>query len=178
MNDDLIRAMEDLIPHLRAYARSLTGNRDAADDLVQSCLLKAMSRVYQYQRGTNLKAWMFAILRNLFISSKRREQLADRTNDLDTLTWLNVPSPDQEKQMEMRQVSDMLQQIPEEQRSALILSVVEGLSYEEIADMCDIKIGTVKSRIARARTALRGLMGEAAPRSNRHPADPAPALSA
>jgi RNA polymerase sigma-70 factor (ECF subfamily) len=142
-----------LIPFLRAFSRSLCGDREAADDLAQEALAKAWQSRDTFRAGSNLKAWLFTILRNQFYSDRRR---AWRQAPWDEGAAERVPAPKGE-QMWAVQLSDTaraLRQLPNEQREALILVGAGGFSYEDAAAICNCAIGTVKSRVARARKAL------------------------
>lgn len=146
-----------VLPHLRAFARSLTGQRDAADDLVQDALTKAWASRDRFEPGTSMKAWTFMILRNSYISQMRRRRF---TSDWDEerAARVLVISASQDGNLELGDLHRALQVLPEQQREALILVGAGGLSYEEVAQICGVAIGTVKSRIARARAALAGLI--------------------
>jgi RNA polymerase sigma-70 factor (ECF subfamily) len=142
-----------LIPFLRAFSRSLCGDRETADDLAQEALAKAWQSRDTFRAGSNLKAWLFTILRNQFYSDRRR---AWRQAPWDEGAAERVPAPKGE-QMWAVQLSDTaraLRQLPNEQREALILVGAGGFSYEDAAAICNCAIGTVKSRVARARKAL------------------------
>ncbi|WOI52904.1 sigma-70 family RNA polymerase sigma factor [Parvularcula sp. LCG005] len=149
--------LTELIPHLRAFARSLCNNRAAADDLAQEALLKAWRARASYEHGTNLKAWTFTILRNLFYSQQRR---AWRSQPLDqevaeaTLVAQDNPSAS----LELLELRMALPQLPVEQREALILVGAGGVSYEEAAAICGCAVGTIKSRVSRARKALADIL--------------------
>ncbi len=145
-----------LIPHLRAFARSLSGTRDA-DDLAQEAMLKGWQARASFVPGTNLKAWLFMILRNHFLSEKRRSW---RSLPLDpevaenTLVANDSPSSAEE----LVDLRSAMQLLPDDQREALILVGAAGLSYEETAAICGCAIGTIKSRVSRARTALAAIL--------------------
>ncbi|MEQ1754421.1 MAG: sigma-70 family RNA polymerase sigma factor [Micropepsaceae bacterium] len=142
-----------LIPFLRAFARTLSGHRDEADDLCQETLAKAWQSRGSYQMGTNLKAWLFMILRNQFYSNKRRSwrQQPWHDGDLDkTQPHLDVQSA----KLDLADLSRALRLLSDEQREALILVGAGGFSYEEASTICGCALGTIKSRIARARTTL------------------------
>ena len=146
-----------LIPHLRAFARTLAGEPAAADDLAQDAMMKAWDARASYQMGTNMKAWTFMILRNQFYSEKRRSW---RQSQLDQeaaeRTLVAVDNPEAPVALdELRQGLGML---PSEQREALILVGAGGFAYEEAAEICDCAVGTVKSRVSRARRALHGIL--------------------
>lgn len=146
-----------VLPHLRAFARSLTGQRDAADDLVQDALTKAWASRDRFEPGTSMKAWTFMILRNSYISQMRRRRF---TSDWDEerAARVLVISASQDGNLELGDLHRALQVLPEQQREALILVGAGGLSYEEVAQICGVAIGTVKSRVARARAALASLI--------------------
>lgn len=150
---DFKRALADVAPHLRAFARALCGSRDQADDLAQETMLRAWAARDRYAAGTNFKAWTFTILRNHFYSEARRsrfhgeydEQMAERT--------LRAPAG-QESALDLSDVLRALSAIPDTYREALILVAAGNLSYEEVAEICGIALGTVKSRVCRARAML------------------------
>ena len=151
------RELVALIPHLRAFARTLTGDQASADDLAQDALMKAWDARASYQMGTNMKAWTFMILRNQFYSEKRRSW---RQTQLDQeaaeRTLVAVDDPQSPVALdEMRLAMAML---PAEQREALILVGAGGFAYEEAAAICGCAVGTVKSRVSRARRALQGIL--------------------
>ena len=155
------RELVGLIPHLRAFARTLAGDPTAADDLAQDALIKAWDARASYQMGTNMKAWTFMILRNQFYSEKRRSW---RQTQLDQeaaeRTLVAIDNPEAPVALdELRQGLGML---PPEQREALILVGAGGFAYEEAADICGCAVGTVKSRVSRARRALQTLLEDGA----------------
>ena len=151
------RELVGLIPHLRAFARTLAGDPTAADDLAQDAMMKAWDARASYQMGTNMKAWTFMILRNQFYSEKRR---AWRQTQLDqeaaerTLVAIDDPS----SPLALDELRQGLAMLPAEQREALILVGAGGFAYEEAAAICDCAIGTVKSRVSRARHALQAIL--------------------
>jgi RNA polymerase sigma-70 factor (ECF subfamily) len=145
------------IPSLRAFAISLSGNVDRADDLVQETILRALANIQSFQPGTNMPAWLFTILRNLFRSEyrKRRREVEDADGSLaETLK----SHPDQLGRVEFNEFRVALAQLPAEQREALILVGASGFSYEEAADICECAVGTIKSRVNRARSRLAKLL--------------------
>ncbi|MFI4934172.1 MAG: sigma-70 family RNA polymerase sigma factor [Caulobacterales bacterium] len=150
-------ALVALIPHLRAFARTLCGDATAADDLAQDAMLKAWAARASFQMGTNMKAWTFMILRNQFYSGKRRSwrqvQLDQEAAERQLVAVDNPEAPIALD--ELRQGLDML---PAEQREALILVGAGGFAYEEAAAICDCAVGTVKSRVSRARKALHAVL--------------------
>ncbi len=150
---DFKRALTDVAPHLRAFARALCGCRDRADDLAQETLMRAWAARDRYAAGTNFKAWTFTILRNHFYSEARRARFHGDYDELVAERTLRTPAT-QESAVELSDVLRALSMIPESYREALILVAVGSLSYDEIADICGIALGTVKSRICRARSML------------------------
>jgi len=145
--------LETLIPHLRAFARNLCGKPDMADDLAQDALLKAWAARKRYRAGTNMRAWVFVILRNQFLSQMRRARFKGEWDESVAERTLSSPAH-QDHQMQLSDLQRALMRLPEAQREALILVGAGGFSYEEAAGICDCAIGTVKSRVARARAAL------------------------
>jgi RNA polymerase sigma-70 factor (ECF subfamily) len=155
--DEVFRKeLTTLIPQMRAFARSMCGDATDGDDLAQDGLLKALSAHHSYARGTNMKAWVFMILRNQFYSGKRRSwrqvqldpEVAERTLVATTSA------------LELDEVRRALRRLPEEQREALILIGAGGFSYEEAAAMCACAIGTLKSRVSRARDRIALILAE------------------
>src|SRR5216684_406618 len=142
-----------LIPFLRAFARSLSGNQESADDLAQETLVKAWQSRATFIPGTNLKAWLFTILRNQFYSDRRR---AWRQAPWDQEAAERIPGggSDQSWAAELSDTARALRCLSDEQREALILVGAGGFSYEDAARICACAVGTVKSRVARARKAL------------------------
>jgi len=142
-----------VIPNLRAFAVSLCGNIDRADDLVQETLVKAWSNIASFVEGTNLRAWLFTILRNIYYSEyrKRRREVADPDGSF-AAKLATVPA--QTGHMDLLDFRAALQRLPSDQREALILIGASGLSYEEAAGVCGCAIGTMKSRVNRARSRL------------------------
>ena len=142
-----------LIPHLRAFARTLTGDPTAADDLAQDAMMKAWDARASYQMGTNMKAWTFMILRNQFYSEKRRSWRQSQL-DQEAAERTLVAVDDPEAPVALDELRLALASLPEEQREALILVGAGGFAYEEAAEICNCAVGTVKSRVSRARRAL------------------------
>jgi len=145
------------IPSLRAFAISLSGNVDRADDLVQETILRALANINTFQPGTNLPAWLFTILRNLFRSEyrKRRREVEDADGSFAQTLKSN---PDQIGRIEFQEFRKALAELPSDQREALILVGASGFSYEEAADICECAVGTIKSRVNRARSRLAKLL--------------------
>jgi RNA polymerase sigma-70 factor (ECF subfamily) len=157
MNESIRRAILGAVPSLRAFAISLCGNVDRADDLVQETLVRALANIDSFQPGTNMSAWLFTILRNHFRSEyrKRRREVEDTEGHYaESLK----SQPEQYGQVEFREFRQALAQLPADQREALILVGASGFSYEEAAHICGCAVGTIKSRVNRARTRLADLM--------------------
>ncbi|SFG34876.1 RNA polymerase sigma-70 factor, ECF subfamily [Novosphingobium sp. CF614] len=146
-----------VLPHLRAFARGLSGRPDFADDLVQEAAIKAWTARDRYEPGTNMRAWTFAILRNHYLSELRRSK---RQTDLDegAAERLLVMEPDQEGPLHLDDMEAALQKLAPERREAVLLVGASGFSYEEAADIAGCPIGTMKSRVARARADLARLL--------------------
>ena len=145
-------AMLRLIPNLRAFAVSLCGNAETADDLVQETLLKAWDHLDSFQEGTNLRAWMFTILRNTYFSDCRRRR-REVEDDGSKAAELAV-HPGQEGHLDMQDFRRALASLPPDQREALVLVGAAGFSYEEAAKISNCAVGTIKSRVNRARAKL------------------------
>ena len=146
-----------VIPHLRAYGRSLSGNPDLADDLTQDTMVKAWASRERFERGTSIKAWTFVILRNTFLSQMRRNKFHGDYDEVAVERTLSTPAS-QEDAGEMTDLQRALMELPQDQREALILVGAGGLSYEEAAQICDCALGTMKSRVSRARAALQAIL--------------------
>ena len=153
LRDQLLAA----IPGLRAFAISLCGNPDRADDLVQDTLVKAWSHIDRFQPGTNLNAWLFTILRNSFFSDHRKR--VREVEDADGAYAATLTSaPDQLSHLDFDDLRQALLKLPPEQREALLLVGAQGFSYEDAAAICGCAVGTVKSRVNRARARLAELL--------------------
>jgi len=151
------QAMLDAIPHLRAFAISLSGNITYADDLVQGALLRGLENLDKFQPGTSMQAWLFTILRNRFYNEIRRRRR--EVPDPDGLMAGNLAiMPEQGDRMDLNDMQAALAQLSVEQREALLLVGAEGVSYEEAAKICGTNIGTIKSRVNRARARLAELL--------------------
>jgi RNA polymerase sigma-70 factor (ECF subfamily) len=145
------------VPHLRAFAISLTGQVDKADDLVQDTLVRALANIGQFQPGTCLQAWLFTILRNLFHTDfrKRRREVEDPDG---LMASRLAVLPNQTGRLEFQELREALTKLPPEQREALLLVTAEGFSYEDAARITGTQLGTIKSRINRARMRLAEIM--------------------
>ena len=145
------------VPNLRAFAISLSGNVDRADDLVQETLLRAMANIDLFEPGTNMSAWLFTILRNQFRSEYRKRLREVEDTDGHHVGSLKSP-PQQHSHVELEEFSRALEKLMPDQCEALILVGASGFSYEEAAVICDCAVGTIKSRVHRARTRLMQLL--------------------
>jgi RNA polymerase sigma-70 factor (ECF subfamily) len=151
---------EDLlavVPSLRAFAMSLTNNRDRADDLVQDTLMRAWANIHKFEPGTNLNAWLFTILRNLFHSEYRKRKREVEDADGSYAARLKT-HPNQQTHLDYEDFRLALAKLPMDQREALLLVGAQGMSYEEAAHVCQVAVGTVKSRVNRARSKLAHLL--------------------
>ena len=141
------------VPRLRAFAMSLSGNMDRADDLVQETLTRALANFDSFKPGTNLTAWLFTILRNHFYSEYRKRRR--EVEDVDGKHSGSLKSqPEQMGHLEMEEFRAALDKLPDDQREALILVGATGFSYEEAAKICGCAVGTIKSRLSRGRAQL------------------------
>ncbi len=144
------------IPRLRRYARALTGDRSAADDLVQDTLERALSRFHLWRQGSDLRAWLFTIMHNIYVNQTRsRMRHPHETLDEPSADALAAHEPDWG---ELRDIDDALSRLPGEQRAVLLLVGLEQFTYEEAAQVLDIPLGTVMSRLSRGRERLRLLL--------------------
>ena len=156
-DDAFKRELVKLIPHLRAFARTLAGDPASADDLAQDAMMKAWDARSSFQMGTNMKAWTFMILRNQFYSEKRRSWRQTQL-DQEAAERTLIAVDDPEAPVALDELRQALQTLPEEQREALILVGAGGFAYEEAAEICQCAVGTVKSRVSRARKALQATL--------------------
>jgi RNA polymerase sigma-70 factor (ECF subfamily) len=157
-SNDFVDALTALIPVLRVFARSLCANAAWADDLVQETMIKAWSCRDQFQPESNMKAWMLTILRNHYYSELRHRKFEIEDPDDEYAAGLSVP-PEHEAISEVEALYGALRALPHEQREALLLVCANGLSYKQTAEICSCAVGTIKSRIARARDRLMALLG-------------------
>ena len=159
--------IEALIPRLRRFARALAGNREAADDLVQDTLERAWTKRHLWQAGTNLRAWLFAVMHGVYVNGARRRRPAESLDVLgDSAPERADDGASAETAIAVRELREALQRLPEEQREVVLLVGLEQLSYAEAADVLEVSIGTVMSRLARGRERLRQLLEEES--SDRH----------
>jgi RNA polymerase sigma-70 factor (ECF subfamily) len=150
-------AVLSAIPSLRAFAVSLCGNVDRADDLVQESLTRALANIDSFRPGSNMSAWLFTILRNHFRSEYRKRRR--EVEDPDGWHAANLKShPEQEGHIEYEELRTAMAELPDDQREALILVGASGFSCEEAAEICGCAVGTIKSRVSRARKRLAGML--------------------
>ncbi|WP_284126571.1 sigma-70 family RNA polymerase sigma factor [Parerythrobacter aestuarii] len=153
------RELEAVIPHLRAFARGLCGRPDMADDLVQEALMKAWAAQERFQPGTSMRAWTFVILRNAYLTDMRRNRFRGEYDEGVAERILTQPAG-QEEPIHLSDMHRALLTLPPERREALLLVGAGGFSYEEAAEICGCAIGTIKSRVGRARSALNDMLNE------------------
>ena len=160
----VIAEMEACIPALRRYASALLRDRQEVDDLVHDCLLRALERLHTRHEDGEVRAWLFAIMHNLFVSRARRAKLRGTAHPLDAVDEAVVGQrATQDDYLHGRDLMRALDALPEEQRSVLLLVAVEDLSYAEVAHVVGVPVGTVMSRLSRAREKLRRGLSEAPP---------------
>jgi RNA polymerase sigma-70 factor (ECF subfamily) len=156
---DIRKKIEEEIPRLRRYARALTRDVTAADDLVQDCLTRALSKMHLWQDGTDLRAWLFTILHNQYVNHVRRAVREGAAVALSDTEPMLTSAPNQGKRLELRDLERAIAKLPEEQRAVLLLVGLEGMRYEEVATILEVPVGTIRSRLSRGRDTLRHLMG-------------------
>jgi RNA polymerase sigma-70 factor (ECF subfamily) len=172
VTDDMVA----LVPQLHTFARSLTRDGVRADDLVQEALMRAINNVDRFRPGTNLKAWLFTIVRNEHYSQLRRRKFEAHGIDTDLLPEPSVP-PDHDGKLELRDLNRALASLSPGQRTALILVSASGFSYEEAAAICGCAVGTIKSRVARARETLLQMLDGTLPMTAPKVVDDEPGLA-
>jgi RNA polymerase sigma-70 factor (ECF subfamily) len=144
-----------VLPRLRRFARGLTGSAVEADDLVQSACERALSRAHQFQEGTRFDSWMFRIVQTIWIDQLRsRDIRREEAEEEGVHVGTDEPGRRAEARLALQEVRTALKRLPPEQRAALLLVTVDGLSYKEAAEVADVPVGTIMSRLARARVAL------------------------
>jgi len=155
---DFAQLLETEIPRLRRYARALTRDASRADDLVQNCLLRAVAKQHLWQPGTDLRAWLFTILHNQNVNDVRRSVREGVPVSVEDVAPVLTATADVEASLQLRDLDRAIASLPEEQRQVILLVGLEGMRYEEVADVLGIPIGTVRSRLSRGRDMLRELM--------------------
>ncbi|MDY7097928.1 MAG: sigma-70 family RNA polymerase sigma factor [Pseudomonadota bacterium] len=156
---DFKRELTEVVPHLRAFARGLCGRPDMADDLVQETLLKAWAAQQRFEPGTSMRAWTFVILRNAYLTDMRRNRFRGEYDEGVAERILTAPAG-QEEPIHLSDMHRALLTLPPERREALLLVGAGGFSYEEAANICGCAVGTIKSRVGRARAALNSMLAE------------------
>lgn len=153
--DAVTSIMVGQIPYLRRYARALTQNAADADDLVQNCLVRAIAKMDRFEAGTNLRAWLLAIMHNIFIDSFRKKRRSREVCETTETIQKGLFTPaNQFRRVQVTDVESALAKLPAAQRSTLLLIALENLTYEEVARITEVPVGTVRSRLSRARHAL------------------------
>jgi RNA polymerase sigma-70 factor (ECF subfamily) len=172
--DRSLRAqIEALIPRLRRYARAMARDPVAADDLVQDCLVRALGKLHQWEKGTDLRAWLFTILHNQHVSLARQAARQRDSSELQKYKTGLALSPNQTVRLELRDLERAIAKLPDEQRSVILLVGLEGMGYDEAASIVNLPVGTVRSRVSRGRETLR-MMTELFPsRHSRRPVNAA-----
>jgi RNA polymerase sigma factor (sigma-70 family) len=156
-----IGTMEACIPALRRYAGSLLRDRQEVDDLVHDCLVRALDRLHTRRSDSEMRPWLFAIMHNLYVSQIRQKRMRGNPQPLDAVAESAFGvRPRQEQQVETREIMAEIQRLPDDLRNVLLLVTVEDLSYAEVAEILAIPIGTVMSRLSRARERLRRASNE------------------
>ncbi len=163
--DEIVRLIEAEIPRLRRYARALLRDQDRADDLVQDTLVRGLDKVHLFRSG-DLRAWLFTIMHNQYVNYIRR-YVRQREAILVEKVQLASPAP-QLPNLELRELEKAIARLSEEQRETLLLITLEGMKYEEAAQVCDVPIGTIRSRLNRAREELRRMMEGTIAQQNSH----------
>jgi RNA polymerase sigma-70 factor (ECF subfamily) len=158
--NDFGRLVEAEIPRLRRYARALTRDTIRADDLVQSCLVRAVAKQHLWQPGTDLRAWLFTILHNQHVNDVRRGIRDGNNVSIDEVTAVATVESNAMATLELRDLERGLAKLPQEQREVILLVGLESMRYEEVAEILNIPVGTVRSRLSRGRDQLRILMGD------------------
>ena len=165
------RQVEQEIPRLRRYARALTRDRERADDLVQNCLMRALANEHRWQPGTNLRAWLLTVLHNLHVSDLRRSACEQSGREIAMARMMPAPrAPD--ARLPLRDIERAIGELPEDQRHVLLLIGLEEMSYDQVAAILGRPVGTVRSRLSRARAALRKQLPHLLPGNAAHRLSP------
>jgi len=180
VTDELRTRMVELLPRLRRFAVALTGDLDQADDLVQEACMRALSRVEQWQPGTRLDSWMYRIAQNLWLDRMRARKVRGEQVDVESAEALAGPDGREvvESRLTLNAVSAAMAQLPDEQRLLIALVCIDGLSYKEAAEITETPIGTVMSRLARARRELHARLEGRPQPTNPSPQPPKPGSTA
>ena len=156
---ELRERIEAEIPRLRRYARALTRDVVAADDLVQDCLVRGLAKLHLWKAGTDLRAWLFTILHNQYVNQVRRTVREGTAVSVSETDLSLTRAADQGKRLELRDLDRALARLPEEQRTVILLVGLEGMRYDAVAEVIGVPVGTIRSRLSRGREALRRLVG-------------------
>lgn len=156
-SSEFCRELTECLPRMRSFARFLCRREDLADDLVQDTVVRALMAAHQFQPGSNFKAWIFTIMHNQNISNFRRKRPHVASAEIDNPATCQI-APNQLDSLVLRDLDSAMRRLAPAQREALLLVVVNGLSYEDAAQVCNCAIGTIKSRVARARSTLQDLL--------------------
>jgi RNA polymerase sigma-70 factor, ECF subfamily len=157
--DDFAHRIGEEMPRLRRYALALLRSEPDADDLIQDCVLRALSKRHLWQEGTDLRAWLFTILHNQYVNNVRRSARQGYSVDVSDIDEETHQMPRQDKCLELRDLDRALALLPDEQRSVILLVGLEGMDYDTAAKVVGVPVGTVRSRLSRGREGLRRLMG-------------------
>lgn len=161
---DKRKALLDALPHLMRYARALTRDTDAADDLVQECAGRALSKLHLFKAGTNMRAWLFTVMHNLHAQNMRRlGRRMDKTSLEPEMEERHGSDGDQMGALTLRDLDRALSRLSDDQRAVVLLVGLEDMSYAETAEILEIPVGTVMSRLARGRERLKKIMDGAEP---------------
>jgi RNA polymerase sigma-70 factor (ECF subfamily) len=155
---DFAQLIEAEIPRLRRYARALTRDPSRADDLVQNCLVRAIAKKHLWQPGTDLRAWLFTILHNQHVNDVRRSVRQGVSVPVEEFGAMLTVAPNAASSLQLRDLERSIAALPEEQRQVILLVGLEGISYERVAMILRVPVGTVRSRLSRGREALRRMM--------------------
>ena len=172
-SQNLHQVIEAQIPRLTRYARVLTRDLVAADDLVQECLTRALGKMHLWEEGSDLRAWLFTILHHQYVSLTRRQARQRAGTELQKSYRSSAVSPNQTMRLELRDLERALAALPEEQRSVILLVGLEGMRYDEAASLVNLPVGTVRSRVSRGRETLRRMTELFPGRHSPHPHMPA-----
>jgi RNA polymerase sigma-70 factor, ECF subfamily len=156
---DFTQLLEAVIPKMRRYARSLTRDPVKADDLVQETVCRAIAKQHLFRPDTNLRAWLFTLMHNQYVNDVRRENRESATLHIDDVEATLIATTDPTSSRQLQELDQALGLLPTEQRQVILLVGLEGMSYEEVAMILNVPIGTVRSRLSRGRDQLRLLMG-------------------
>jgi len=156
---DVTRLVEQEIPRLRRYVRALTRDTDRADDLVQDTLVRALAKGHLWQPGTDIRAWLFTIMHNQFVNTVRRDMRETGMVDIERLSSTLAATTDPTARRQLAELDRALARLPALQREVVLFVGLEGMGYENVAQILGVPVGTIRSRLSRARERLRALMG-------------------